>query len=332
VLAALAYAVFAGWGVPAQRTVWMLACVALLRSLGRQWPWPIVLLVAAAVVCCIDPWALTQAGFWLSFVAVGLLMASSPDQPAPLADGARWQQRALHTARNTWHTQWVATVGLTPLSLLLFQQVSLVGVAANLLAIPLVTLLITPLALLGAALPLLWQLSAWLVQGLNALLEGLAGVPFAVWRVPVAPLWAQASGVLAGMLLVLPLPWRVRALALPLAVPFLWPVLSLPPPGSFEVLAADIGQGTAVLVRTREHLLVYDSGPAYSFDSNAGQRVLLPLLQARGEAQIDLLMLSHRDADHVGGAASLMQGLAVKALSTSLEDGHALLRTAVPPT
>jgi len=331
VVAALAYALFAGWGVPAQRTVWMLATLVVLRSLGRLWPWPLMLLVEAWVVCVIDPWALTQAGFWLSFVAVGLLMATGPDQPL-LHVRANWAARLRTSLRSTWHTQWVATVGLAPLSLLLFQQVSVVGILANLLAIPLVTLLVTPLALLGAVLPLLWQVAAWLVQLLNLCLQGLAAQPMAVWSVPVAPLWAQASGLLAGLLLVLPLPWRARALGVPLAVPFLWPVLPQVAPGRFEVLAIDVGQGTAVLVRTREHLLLYDSGPAYAFDSNAGQRVILPLLRARGEHRIDVLMLSHRDSDHVGGAASILKEFDVGALSSSLETEHPLLGAAPQPT
>lgn len=331
VAAALAYALFAGWGVPAQRTVWMLATLALLRSLGRLWPWPAMLLAAAWLVCVIDPWALTQAGFWLSFVAVGLLMATGPDQAAQAA-APPWRERLLHGLRSTWHTQWVATVGLAPLGLLLFQQISLVGMVANLLAIPLVTLFITPLALAGAALPGLWDLAAWLVQALNGGLQWLAAQPMAVWSVPVAPWWAQAGGLLAGLLLVLPLPWRVRALGLPLALPLLWPVLPQLAPGRFELLAIDVGQGTAVLVKTRAHLLLYDSGPAYAFDSNAGQRVILPLLRARGERRIDVLMLSHRDSDHVGGAASVLREFDVASLRSSLEPGHPLLGGPRPHT
>ena len=116
----------------------------------------------------------------------------------------------------------------------------------------------------------------------------------------------MASGLLGGALLVLPLPWRLRLLGLPLLLPLLAPPVERPAQGDFEVVVADIGQGTAVLVRTREHLLLYDAGPKYSLEADAAQRVLLPLLRARGEGRIDLLMLSHRDSDHVGGAASLL--------------------------
>jgi competence protein ComEC len=220
----------------------------------------------------------------------------------------------------------VATVGLAPLSLLFFHQVSVVGFVANLLAIPLVTLLITPLSLLGMLVPPLWQAAAWLVQALSTGLQQLASLPWALWTSAVPPLWAVACGLLAGLVAVLPLPWRLRALALPLMLPMLLPPLSRPGVGQFELVAADVGQGTAVLVRTRGHLLVFDTGPAYSPDADAGARILLPLLRARGEQRVDLLMLSHRDSDHVGGAASLLATFPVAAMSSSLSPDHPLLQ------
>jgi competence protein ComEC len=328
-LAAAAYAVFAGWGVPAQRTVWMLATVTLLQLSGRRWPWAMVLLAAAVVVSAVDPWALLQPGFWLSFVAVGLLMASEPARreadppPAP-----RWWQRLWLAARGGVRTQVVATLGLTPLSLVFFHQVSAVGLLANLVAIPLVTLVITPLALLGVLLAPLWRVGAAVQEALSHGLAWLGAMPGAVWLVPAAPAWAQAAGLAGVALAVLPLPWRLRALSIPLVMPLLLPVPQRPEPGRYEVLAVDVGQGTAVLVRTQEHLLVYDAGPQYSRESDAGQRVLLPLLQARGETRIDRLVLSHRDLDHVGGARAVLQNLPVDGLLSSLEDGHPVLAMA----
>lgn len=326
-LAAAGYALLAGWGVPAQRTVGMIAVVVVLRTLGLRWPLHVVLLVAAMAVTLADPWAMLQPGFWLSFVAVALLVASEPVQ-AEAGAGATarppWHRRAWHVLRAGLRTQAVATVGLAPLSLVFFQQLSLVGFVANLVAIPLVTLGVVPLAMLGLLLPPLWQLSAALVQGLMALLQALAGWPHALWSAAAAPPWAVACGLLAGLVAVLPLPWRLRLLALPLALPLLAPPVARPPQGQFELVAADIGQGTAVLVRTREHLLVFDTGPAYTPEADAGSRVLLPLLRARGEARIDLLVLSHRDSDHTGGAASLLAGLQVAALASSLAADHPL--------
>lgn len=335
---ACAYAVFSGWGVPAQRTVWMLAAVTLLRSAGLRWPWPLVLLAAATVVTAVDPWALLQPGFWLSFAAVGLLMLTGDGRSggglyAGVGGGdgdaapSLWRRVAAVLRRvvaGGLRTQLIATVGLAPLTLVFFQQISLVGFVANLVAIPLVTLLITPLALLGTLFAPLWGAAAWLVSALSAWLGWLAAAPEAVWSVGVAPWWAQAAGLLGAAVLVMPLPWRVRALALPLVLPMLLPPRDLPAPGEFDLVAADVGQGTAVLVRTRHHLLVYDSGPQYSLESDAGQRVLLPLLRARGDHRIDTLVLSHRDSDHVGGAAALLSQVTVGALSSSIEDVHLL--------
>ena len=326
-LAALAYAVFSGWGVPAQRTVWMLAVVTLVQAGGRRWPWPWVLLAAAVVVTALHPWALLQAGFWLSFAAVALLMISSNSEPEqPTAPEARWVRRALSWAwaavKSGVHTQWIATLGLAPLSLVIFQQISLVGLAANLIAIPVVTLLITPLALLGIVWPITWSMGDVLVRLLGQYLAWLASWPSAVWSVPVAPWWAQLAGLLAGALWMARLPWALRTLSVPLLLPLLWPAPISPPSGEFDVLALDIGQGTSVMVRTAHHLMVFDTGPTYDRDSDAGQRVLVPLLKAMGESQIDRLILSHRDLDHVGGASSLLGEISVKSLWSSLETYH----------
>jgi len=277
---------------------------------------------------------LLQPGFWLSFAAVGLLMASAPSQnradddpPSP----GNWQ-RLRSALRSGLRTQVVATLGLAPLTLLFFQQVSLVGFVANLVAIPLVTLLITPLALLGSGVPLFWQWGAVCVGALASFLSLLASWPAAVWHAGVAPVWAQAAGLLGAIVLLLPLPWRVRTLALPMLVPLLLPTMARPEAGRMHVSVADVGQGSAVIVRTRQHLLVHDAGPQYARDSEAGTRVLLPLLRARGERSIDLLMLSHRDADHVGGAAALMATMQVTALWSSLEAAHPLRSAGVPHT
>ncbi|MCC7099971.1 MAG: DNA internalization-related competence protein ComEC/Rec2 [Rubrivivax sp.] len=329
---AAGYALLAGWGVPAQRTVLMLAIVVLLRSAGRHWPGPLVLLAAAVAVALADPWALLQPGFWLSFVAVALLMVSDPvpSLPPAAAEGRGVGRRAGQALRRALHTQAVATVGLAPLSLLFFQQLSLVGFVANLVAIPWVTLLLMPLSLLGVLLPPLWSLDALLATALLRWLGWLASLPWAQWTVPVAPPWAALLGLLGGLVLVLPLPWRLRLLGLPLLLPLLAPLPERPPPGRFELLALDVGQGTAVLVRTQQHLLVYDTGPQYGVDADAGERVLLPLLRARGERAVDLLLLSHRDADHVGGAASLLRRMPVRPLGSSLPDDHPLRAWPLP--
>ncbi|MFZ5485608.1 MAG: ComEC/Rec2 family competence protein, partial [Pseudomonadota bacterium] len=119
----------------------------------------------------------------------------------------------------------------------------------------------------------------------------------------------------------------LRALALPLLLPVLCWQPARPAPGQFELLAADVGQGSAVLVRTATHSLLYDAGPRYGragVASDAGQRVLVPLLRALGE-RLDMLMLSHRDADHIGGAAAVLAQQPQARLVGSVMDETALL-------
>ena len=315
-LLATAYALFSGWGVPAQRTLLMLAAVGWLRLSGRRWPWPVTWLAACAVVVTVDPWALLQPGFWLSFVAVGVLFASDPGS-APAARG--WRGRAAALLRE----QLVVTVALAPLTLLLFGQVSLVGLVANVVAIPWVTLVVTPLAMLGVVVPWAWDLAAVAVGWLAACLQVLAAWPLAVWSGSAPALWAGACGVAGGVLLAMRLPPSMRALGIPLLLPVLLWQAPRPPPGEFELLAADIGQGNAVLVRTARHTLVYDTGPRYGADSDAGQRVLVPLLRALGET-VDMVVLSHRDSDHTGGAAAVLAQQPLAVVAGSLEESHLL--------
>ena len=317
VVMALAYALFSGWGVPSQRTIWMLATVGALRLSGKMWPWPMVWLLACAVVVVVDPWALLQAGFWLSFVAVGVLFASGPGADNTPAHGVRARLLAL------LREQWVITVALTPLSLLLFGQVSVVGLAANAVAIPWVTLVVTPLSMLGVLLPPLWDLAAWSLGALAWYLQLLAQLPFASLSMAQAPLWAGVAGVCGGVLLALRLPIALRLWGVPLLLPVLLWLPPRPGAGQFELLAADIGQGNAVLVRTASHALLYDAGPRFSRESDAGHRVLVPLLRAL-DVRLDLLVLSHRDSDHVGGAAAVLAMQPGAELLSSIEGSHEL--------
>ena len=138
--------------------------------------------------------------------------------------------------------------------------------------------------------------------------------------------------LLGAVLVVMRLPLRLRAAGVLLMLPLLWPAVPRPSSGEFEMLAPDVGQGNAVLARTQGHTLLFDTGPAYAPGADAGERVLLPLLRSLGVMRLDVLMLSHRDTDHVGGAATLMQALPVAELRSSLEPGHALLQAGPPAT
>jgi competence protein ComEC len=346
------YALFSGWGLPAQRTLLMLGVVVVLRVSARHWHGALVWLMACAVVLAWDPWALLQPGFWLSFVAVGVLMASDPHgqrQAAGAPEGdarnaPNWRDGAKGSA--FWHrfgawvnSGWLAgvwpklgsllreqaqiTLALAPLTLLFFGQVSLVGLLANVLAIPWVTLVITPLALLGVLVSGFWDLASWALQPLSVLLAWLSSWPLASVSSAMPP-WGLALLALTGALgLVLRMPLSWKLLCLPLLLPVLFWSPPRPAHGQFELLAADVGQGNAVLVRTAQHSLLYDAGPRYSPESDAGHRVLVPLLAQMGE-RLDVLMLSHRDSDHTGGAAAVLAMQPQAALWSSLEDEHPL--------
>lgn len=304
VVLAAAYALFSGWGVPAQRTVIMLAVVVGLRLGVRHWPWPVVWLLAMSAVLLLDPWALMQPGFWLSFVAVGILFATDPGRSKAAAPVALLHRRAGHALTNLLREQGVVTLALAPLTLLLFGQFSVVGLVANLVAIPMVTLLITPLALLGVALPPLWDAAAWVVQAMASALQWMGQASWAAVFRPAAPWPLALAAVAGGALLVLRLPWVVRSAGLLLLAPALLYTPPRPAPGQFELIALDVGQGSAVLVRTAAHSLLFDAGPRYGPDSDAGERVVLPLLRALGE-RLDAVVVSHRDSDHAGGAEAV---------------------------
>ncbi len=251
--------------------------------------------------------------------------AQPPPAPGNLARLHTWLMPALQTVRALLREQGLITLALAPLSIVLFGQLSLVGLLANLLAVPWVTLVITPLALAGVVIEPLWQWAAAASGWWMGLVQTMAGWPLAVLSLPVPPWWLALPAGVGALVLALPLPWTLRCMGLPLLLALgVWRPPA-PPPGQFELMAADIGQGNAVLVRTHKHTLLYDAGPRYSLDSDAGQRVLVPLLQA-GVIQLDRLMLSHRDSDHVGGAASVVAMQPQVDVWSSLEAGHALLQ------
>ncbi len=355
VVGAALYALLAGWGVPAQRTVWMMATVALLRSQGRRWPMSLVWLCTALPVTMLDPWAMRQAGFWLSYVAVGILLASGGnveqglvagrstgqdkaaapnEKPAKTPTRFRLWADGLAPSLRTWfwasaRTQLVVILALSPVAMVCFQQVSVVGFGANVLAVPVFSLGITPLALLGVVWSGFWQLGAWLIGYTVADLAQASQWSWAVWQTPALPAWVAAVAVLGGLLLVLCQSWSWRLMTLPLFAPLLhlppsWHLLPPPHAGQFEVLSADVGQGTAVLVRTSAHSLLFDTGGRVGSGSDSGTRTLLPLFQAMGVRQLDTLVISHQDTDHVGGAAAIVAGMPVKALVSSLSVDHPL--------
>lgn len=304
-IAAVGYGLLAGFEVPVRRACVMVGMVLLwrlrFRHLGALWP----LLLSLNVVLVFEPLASLQPGFWLSFAAVAILV---------LIFGGRlgswsWLQ--------SWtRAQWLIAIGLLPILLALNLPVSLSGPFANLVAVPWVSFLILPPALLGTLLlpvPFLGEGLLWVAGGaLEWLFVFLRWVAdwLPAWVPTAIPFWAWALSFLGVVLLLLPSGVPLRGLGWPLLLLCVFPPLKGVPHGQVEVLQLDVGQGLAILLRTRQHALLYDTGPRFG-EFDIGQRVVLPAIRKTGLRQLDLMLISHADADHAGGAQAVYEGLPV---------------------
>lgn len=313
--AALGYSLLAGFAVPAQRTLYMLAVVALALWMRRNPAARTILMLALLCVLIIDPWAVMAPGFWLSFGAVALLLYVGSGR---LVTG--------HWLRVWGRAQWAMCIGMLPLLLALFQQFSLISPLANAVAIPLVSLIITPLVLLATVpgLAFLLHPAHALMTALMWLMQALADLPFSAWQQAAAPLWLIALALLGALWLLLPKGFPARWLGLfPLLALLLW-VPPRPPVGAVQATVLDVGQGLAVHVQTHAHDLLFDTGPAYSGEADSGNRIILPYLRAAGVGGLDMLVITHADADHSGGAASLVDGMDVARMLSSVPFENAL--------
>ena len=325
--AALLYVLLAGFGIPAQRTLYMLAVVACALWSGRIASVSHVLCAALGMVVVLDPWSVLAPGFWLSFGAVAVILyATTGRTRGPVT-------RFWSVIKLAMHTQYVVTLGLVPLTMLLFAQVSLASPVANALAIPLISLVVTPLALAGALLPaplstLLLTLAHGGVAALAWVLEGLSALPAAVWSAPRPAPWVFCFALAGTLWMLAPRGWPQRALGVVGWLPLLAGQPGHPKAGQFEVTAFDVGQGMALLIETSGHRLLYDTGPAYSPESNGANRVILPYLKARGIDTLDAVVVSHSDVDHAGGALTLLDEIEVGAVWSSLWYDHPVVAAA----
>ncbi len=312
---ALAYAALSGFAVPAQRTVYMLAVVAVALWLGWTARSTAVLAVAAALVVVLDPMAVIAPGFWLSFGAVGVIM---------LARGSRIGTQGW---LRTWaQIQWAVTLALVPFLLIMFQQVSLVSPVANAFAIPLVSLIVVPLALAASVLPLDWiaHTAHLAMASCMILLRALSELPDAVWQQHAPPAWSVPIAVAGALWMLLPKGFPARWVGAGMMLPLFLAMPEKLLPGELRVTVLDVGQGLAVVARTREHAMLYDTGPAFTEQIDAGGRIVVPYLRAAGVSRLDGLIVSHDDSDHSGGALSVLQAIPVEWLASSLPQNHAI--------
>lgn len=331
---AFVYVLLAGFGVPAQRTLYMLTVVAVALWSGRITSVSHILCIALGVVIALDPWAVLWPGFWLSFCAVAaLLYGSSGRADSWSKEGVTRGRKYTSALRQAARSQYMVTVGLIPLTVFLFGQISLISPVANAIAIPLVSFLVTPLALAGSIAPdplSFWLLSVahMLVEGLASGLAWLAALPVAVWHAPIPPWWVFALALIGALWLFAPRGWPVRWLGALGFAPLILNVPAHPDAGEMWVTAFDVGQGMSLLVETSEHRLLYDAGPAYSPEADGGNRVILPYLKARGINSLDAMLISHSDADHSGGALSILQQIPIQLVSSSLQEENPIVKKA----
>lgn len=298
--AAVAYAALAGFAVSTQRALIMLAVVLAAVALERTLrPWH-ALVVALVGVLMLDPLAVLSYGTWLSFGAVAVLL---------------WNLGGRLPRRDPWtrwgRAQWAVGLGLLPLVLGLFARASLIAPLVNLVAVPLFSLVLLPLVLVGAILSLIPGLTAplhWSALTLGWCMDGLTRIaawPWASMTLPAASPWAWVAAGLGVTLLLAPRGLPGRPLGLVLVLPMLLTRPPAPAEGEAWFTLLDVGQGLSAVVRTREGTLVYDTGPGFGSGFNTGSTVLVPFLRAQSVERVDVLILSHADRDHAGGAQAL---------------------------
>jgi competence protein ComEC len=310
-IVALLYALIAGFSVPAQRTFFMLSVIAVALWSARNVSMARVLAIALLVVVVLDPWAVLAPGFWLSFGAVAVIAYTL---------GGRLGR--LHWFKEAAQVQWAVSLGLVPLLLVLFNQVSLISPIANAFAIPLVSFIVVPLTLAGSLFPGEWLLN--LAHGAMVLcmrgLEWLSHLPVSTWQQQAPEMWTWPIAVLGALWFLLPRGFPMRWLGLIMLMPMFLVHASGPAPGQMKVAVLDVGQGLAVVVQTATHTLLYDTGPRYSAQSDSGLRVVVPYMRGEGVKRIDSMVISHQDNDHAGGMLSVLNQVYTGWLASSLPE------------
>ena len=320
--AAFGYAMLAGFSVPTRRTVFMLAVIAIALWRARRARAAEVLAGALLLVLVLDPWAVLATGFWLSFGAVALLMTVSAGVIGrPVAPGGC---RPCATVLQWGRVQWAITIGMVPATLALFSQVSLVSPIANAIAIPVIGSVVVPMAVVAALLPVpgLLQLAHLLTEVTLVPIAWLGALSWAVWTQPSPSLPASLLALAGIAWWRMPVGWPARWLGLATLLPVLMARPTPVAPGTAEATLLDVGHGLALVVRTERHVLLYDTGPAWNSQADAGSRIVLPYLRGEGLGRLDALVVSHDDIDHSGGARSVVRALPVADFLSSLPAGH----------
>ncbi len=299
------YAAAAGFAIPTQRALLMLS-VAYLAVLTRRFvSMTAGLSTALLFVLFWDPLTIISPSFWLSFVAVGLLWQLGQSRTG-LAQNSKFRKSAI--------IQWGICLGLTPVVVLFFGEVSLVAPVVNFVTIPIFTLVLVPLTLLATLTLSVDFLGPYLMYGAGLLaqsvwwaLEFIAGWSWSATILPQADRWQFVLAVI-GVIFALPIhPLPGRYLSAFAILPLLVVQTDGPKPGVAVATVLDVGHGLAVIIETRNHVLLYDAGPRYRSGFDSGSEIVLPALRAKGRTRLDTIVISHADTDHSGGAGAVIE-------------------------
>ncbi len=321
-LAATFYATLAGFTIPTQRALVMVAIVMLMLLLQRQRRFSDTIALALMIVLVIDPFVVMSTGFWLSFAAVAAII---------FAMSGRMNRRA---ATNRAHELWwrwgrvhlIVAVALLPLLLMTFQQFPLLSPVANFIAVPWVSFCVVPLVLLGTAMTLLLpDVGAMLLNAASSalgwmwpLLESLAAQPQGLWQQHPPASWTLLPALIGVLLLLSPRGIPGRWLGTLWLLPLFLITPQRPADGEWWFTLLDVGQGLAAVVQTQKYTLIYDTGPRYSSSFDTGSAVVVPFLNSVGIDKVETLIIGHGDNDHMGGARSVIEQIEVKQIITSV--------------
>ena len=321
VVAGLGYAALAGFSIPTQRALIMLVVILAGTLLQRRIAPSFILAGALLLVLVYDPLSVMAGGFWLSFLAVAAILYAAQGRKTGIGGVGRWRQ---------WtRIQWAVTLGLAPVLLLLFQQTSVSAPLANAIAIPVIDLVVVPATLIGVvslglapewAAPFLFKTAAMTLGWLWRVLETLANLPYSVWSQHSPLPWTLVSAAVGVLLLLAPRGWPGRWFGIIWLLPLFFVRPPLPAAGEVRFTLLDVGQGLAAAVQTRHHTLVYDTGPWFSSRFDAGRAVVAPYLRQAGVQRMDILIVSHGDNDHLGGAASLREEIPADRVLSSVPE------------
>lgn len=302
-LTAIFYASLAGYVIPTKRAVIMLGLVALASFYQRQFSHQQSFALALFGMLIFNPTMLLSIGFWLSFLAVALILFRVAGR---LKSPSNW--------KNAVDIQLTVSLGLSPLLLFFFNQTSLISPLVNFIAVPIVEIVVVPLALVQ--IPLMWLfpyladkifsvldfILHWLMYGLE-LAEKL---PYAVFDLPQPSVFTLLLSSLGIVWLFAPRGIPARFLGVILNLPLLLPLLPTLEKGETIVTVLDVGQGLAISVQTQNHQLLYDTGARFQNGGDMGKNVILPFFRYHGIQNLDTLIISHSDNDHSGGAYSVL--------------------------